>query len=57
MYTIQKGKNTYEVGIISLTSKNQKSIDFGSQLVNVYEVGNSSLTNFQGLIGAVYTVN
>ena len=46
----------YEVGIITLTSKNQKALDSGPQLVNVHEIGNSSLTKFQGLIGAVYII-
>jgi hypothetical protein len=57
MYTIKNKDNTYTVGIITITSNNKEVYDFGSQNVPVFEVGNASSTKFQGIVGAVYTVN
>jgi len=49
--------NNYEVSFIVITSKNEKFLDFGSQAVSIFNVGNYSKTNFQGLVGSVYVLN
>jgi hypothetical protein len=46
----------YEVSFIVITSRNEKFLDFSSQPVSIFNVGDYAKSNFQGLVGSVYVL-